>query len=143
MLRLNRKSTQAVLLGLMLIVGSVQADVSYFCGVMNSGMEMADAVMDDACCCTDFDDQQIMADESDPCCDVSVNLLVEAEANAAQVTPKPIKLESDVDPPDVFAPTFEPLSLSTDTSVVSVCLVAASFSSNGSAIYLTTQRLRI
>ena len=143
MLRLNRKPTQAALLGLMLIVGSVQADVSYFCGMMNSGMEMTDAVMDDECCCADFDDQQMMADESDSCCEASVNLLVDAEANAAQVTPKPIKLESDVDPPDVLVPTFELLPLSTDTSVVSVCPVAASFSRNGSAIYLSTQRLRI
>ncbi len=136
MLRPNRQFVRAVLLGLMLTVGSVQAHVSYFCGIMET-------VIHDDCCCADIDFDDMALIEGEPCCEKSVELVVDAATDQGPTTAKPIKFQSDVDPPDtsVFA---VPLPLvSQEIPFVSSANYAETLHSTGSATYLITQRLRL
>ncbi len=99
MLRPNQQFVRSVLLGLMLIVGSVQAHVSYFCGIMET-------VVHDDCCCVDFDSDDMTLIEGEPCCEKSVGLVVDASTDQGPTTAKPIKFQSDVDPPTLpFLPS--------------------------------------
>ena len=121
----------------MLIVGSVQAQVSYFCVMM-------DTVIHDDCCCADTGVDDMMVNDSDePCCEKSVELTVDAAADQAQPQTKPIKFESDVDPPDIVtsAVEYSPQIMNRD-SLSSVKRTAIHHAA-GSATYLITQRLRI
>jgi hypothetical protein len=127
---------RAVLVGLMLIVGSVRADVSYYCGMMNM-------VMQDDCCSLDADLDEMMLNDGEPCCEESVDLVIDTAADQAQTRPNPIKFESDVDPPDTSVSIFSLASLPPVKSFVSGACVEATNPANGSAIYRTTQRLRI
>ena len=136
MLRPNRQFVRVVLIGLMLIIGSVQADVSYYCGMM-------DTVMHDDCCSMDGDADQMMVDDGKPCCEKSVDLVIDTAANLAQTTPNPIKFESDVDPPDVSVSIFSVPSVPPDRISAFIPRIETSVRPHGSAIYLTTQRLRI
>ncbi len=136
MLRPNQQFVRAVLLGLMLIVGSVQAHDSYYCGIMET-------VIHDDCCCADFDSDHMVLIEGEPCCEKSVEFVVEAATDQAPTTAKPIKFQSDVDPPDtsVFAVSLS--WVSQEISFVSIANYAETLHSTGSATYLITQRLRI
>jgi len=124
------------MISLMLIVGSVQAQVSYFCGMMES-------VIYDDCCCADADIDDGMLTESEPCCEKSVELFIDAPTDQVQTSAKLIKFESDVDPPDVIAfPAGFSLQFSTAASVI-VADFTGEASGAGSTTYLITQRLRI
>jgi hypothetical protein len=136
MLRPKVKFVRAVLVGLMLIVGSVRADVSYYCDMMN-------AVMHDDCCSMGADVDQMMVNDGEPCCETSVDLVIDTAADQVPTTPKPIKFESDVDPPDASVSIFSLASLRPDKTAVSGVGAEATIRVNGSSIYLTTQRLRI
>ncbi len=117
-------------------MGSVQAHVSYFCGIMET-------VVHDDCCCVDFDSDDMTLIEGEPCCEKSVGLVVDASTDQGPTTAKPIKFQSDVDPPDtsVFA---VPLPLvSQEIPFVSSANYAETLHSTGSATYLITQRLRL
>ncbi len=92
MLRPNKQLVRTVLIGLMLVVGSVQAQVSYSCGMM-------DMVIHDDCCCADFDYDDTQITNSEPCCEKTVKLGLDTNSDQAQSTSKPMKFDSDVDPP--------------------------------------------
>ena len=133
----SKQLVRAVLIGLMLIMGSVQADVSYFCGMM-------DMVIHDDCCCADAGMDDMMAADSDqPCCEKSVALSIDAATDQAQSQTKPIKFESDVDPPDniAFAVENSPQIINR-AAIISIQRIATSHT-GGSETYLLTQRLRI
>ncbi len=133
----SKQLVRAVLIGLMLIMGSVQADVSYFCGMM-------DMVIHDDCCCADAGmDDMMVANSDQPCCEKSVALSIDVTTDQAQSQVKPIKFESDVDPPDIitFAVEYSPqiMNRASKSSVRRTSILLTS----GSATYLLTQRLRI
>ena len=134
--RPNKQFVRAILIGLMLIVGSVQAHVSYYCGILET-------VIHDDCCCADSDLDDAMATESEPCCEKSVELLPDGAEDQARTTAKPVKFESDVDPPEALAPEIG-LSLPTlgATSISGVNDTGISHTP-GSTTYLITQRLRL
>ncbi len=136
MLRPNQQFVRAVLVGLMLIVGSVQAHVSYFCGVMET-------VVHDDCCCADFDVDDMALIEDEPCCEKSVELVVDAATDQAPTTAKPIKFQSDVDPPDISVFAVSLPLVSQEIPFVSSANYAGTSNSTGSATYLITQRLRL
>ena len=120
----------------MLAVGSVQAHVSYMCGMM-------DMVVHDDCCCADSDADEMAIADSEPCCDKAVELGIDAASDQGQTSSKPIKFESDVDPPEALASAIElslPLSGTISASGASQ---PGTFQSAGSSTYLITQRLRI
>ncbi|MCH8160143.1 MAG: hypothetical protein IIA08_09740 [Proteobacteria bacterium] len=136
MLRPNKHIVRSVLIGLILIVGSVQAHVSYYC-------EMMEAVVYVDCCCADSDIDEALLINSEPCCEKSVELVIEIATDQAQTAAKPIKFESNSDPPDAAVASLE-------SSVQP--LVTASLSGVDHtwisptakvATYLITQRLRI
>jgi hypothetical protein len=137
MIRPSKHTVRAILLGLMLIVGSVQADVTYFCDMMNTAMH------DDDCCCADADVDHMMLDDNQPCCEKSVDLLVDTITGQAPVAAQVAKFESDADPPDVFDFVFSINSLFPVTSVAFQSNSEEFLRVDGSAIYLTTLRLRI
>ncbi len=134
--QLNRKFVRAVLIGLMLIVGSVQAQVSYFCGMM-------DTVIHDDCCCAESDVDEMMVTDSEPCCEKSVELAIDAATDQAQTKTKPIKFESDVDPPDMITSAVEHSLQFMNRASSSGFKHTAISHTAGSATYLITQRLRI
>ncbi len=100
MLRPNNQFIRSVLLALMLMVGSVQAQVSYSCGMM-------DMVIHDDCCCADFEYDDTQITDSKPCCEKTVELGVDANSDQAQSTTKPIKFDSDVDSPTAAFCVFD------------------------------------
>jgi len=136
MLRPNRQFVRAVLLGLMLIVGSVQAHDSYYCGMMET-------VIHDDCCCADSEVDDMALTDSEPCCDKVVDLGIDATSDQSQTSIKSIKFESDVDPPEAFASAIEHSLPSPGTISMSGASQPETFQTAGSATYLITQRLRI
>jgi hypothetical protein len=132
----NKQFVRAVLIGLMLIMGSVQAQVSYFC-------EMMDTVIHNDCCCADSDVDEMMVTDSEPCCDKSVELAIDAETDQAQAKTEPIKFESDVDPPGIITSAVELSPQLLDCASISGGDHAGTSHTAGSATYLITQRLRI
>lgn len=95
------------------------------------------------CCCADSDVDELMSTDREPCCDKSVDLVIDTATDYAQPTTKPIKFESDVDPPNAMALAIE-LSLQyLDTAAAPGVNHTNITFTVGSAIYLNTQRLRI
>ncbi len=134
--QLNKQFVRGVLIGVILIMGSVQAQVSYFCGMM-------DTVIHDDCCCADADIDDAMVTDGEPCCEKSVELNIDTATDQAQAKTKPIKFESDVDPPDVITPAVEHSLQFTKRASLSGFKHTGIFQTAGSATYLITQRLRI
>lgn len=136
MRRRRDKTTHSILLALLLVVGSVQAQTSYLCGMM-------DKVIHDDCCCEDQNVDDVVLVDNEPCCDKSVNLVIETTTDQAQPTTKPVKFEADVDPPNLVAAVFEfVLQSHYSSSFFDANSTGADFTI-GSATYLITQRLRI
>ena len=125
-----------MLIGLMLVVGSVQAQASYYCGMM-------DTVIHEDCCCADAGVDDMMVTDGEPCCEKSVALTIDSTADQVQSQTKPIKFESDVDPPDIFTSVVEYLPQTIYRASLSNVMRTAKSQSAGSATYLITQRLRI
>ena len=135
--RPSKQFVRAVLIGLMLTVGSVQAQVSYFCGMM-------DKVIHDDCCCADAGiDDMMVADSGEPCCEKSVSLTIDDATDQAQPQKKPIKFESDVDPPELIISAIEYSPQIMNRASLSNVKRTANPHTAGSATYLITQRLRI
>ena len=129
--------TRLILLALMLAVGSVQAHASYFCSMM-------DTVLHDDCCCADADiDEMAPMGDSDPCCEKSIELGIDSTSDQMQTSIKPIKFESDVDPPDAFVFIASLVLASQDIPSLSNANDARPLHNTGCATYLITQRLRI
>ncbi len=136
MLRRNKTFTRAVLLALMLVLGSVQAHASYFCSMM-------DTVIHDGCCCADSDIDDMAFTDSEPCCEKSVELGIDAASDQVQTSIKLIKFESDVDPPATITSAVELAPQFLDgASIFGVNNDGISYTA-GSTTYLITQRLRL
>ncbi len=136
MLGRNKIFTRSMLLALMLVLGSVQAHASYFCSMM-------DTVIHDGCCCADSDIDDMAFTDSEPCCEKLVELGVDAASDQVQTSIKPIKFESDVDPP---AADFCAIGHSFELRhVIAISYLgqAKAIHSAGSTTYLITQRLRL
>ncbi len=132
----NKTFIRSMLLALMLVVGSVQAHASYFCSMM-------DTVIHDDCCCADSDIDEMAFTDSEPCCEKSVELGIDAASDQVQTNIKLIKFESDVDPPTA---DFCAIDYSFELChVVAISYVgqAEAIHSAGSTTYLITQRLRL
>ena len=125
-----------MLLALMLVLGSVQAHASYFCVMM-------DTVIHDDCCCADSDIDDMAFMDGEPCCEKSVELGVDTNSDHAQSSIKPIKFESDVDPPVTIASTVELSPKFPDIASLYAANYDSVFCTTGSATYLITQRLRL
>lgn len=136
MIRPSKHTVRAILLGLMLIFGSVQADVTYFCGMMNTAMH-GDV------CCDEANVDHMMLDDNQPCCEKSVDLLVDTITGQVPAAAQAAKFESDADPPDVLDFVFPITSLFPVTAVAYRSSSEEFLRVDGSAIYLTTLRLRI
>ena len=136
MLRRNKTFTRSMLLALMLVVGSVQAHASYFCSMM-------DTVIHDGCCCADSDIDDMAFTDSEPCCEKLVELGVDAASDQVQTSIKPIKFESDVDPPTADFCAIDYSFEICHVVAISYLGQADAIQSAGSTIYLITQRLRI
>ncbi len=125
-----------MLLALMLVVGSVQAHASYSCSMM-------DTVIHDRCCCADSDIDEMVLTDSEPCCEKSVDLGIDAASDQVQTSIKPVKFESDVDPPTVDFCAIDYSFELCHVVAISYLGQAEAIHSAGSTIYLITQRLRI
>jgi len=136
MLRRNKTFTRSMLLALMLVIGSVQAHASYFCSMM-------DTVIHDDCCCADSGIDDMAFTDREPCCEKSIELGIDAASDQVQTNIKPIKFESDVDPPTAG---FCAIDYSFELGhVVAIIYLgqAEAIHSAGSTTYLITLRLRI
>ncbi len=110
------------------MVGSVQAQVSYSCGMM-------DMVIHDDCCCADFEYDDTQITNSEPCCEKTVELGVDTNSDQAQRTTKPIKFDSDVDSPTAAFCAFYYLLQLQDAAEISCVDQAKTIQSAGSATY--------
>ncbi len=125
-----------MLLALMLVLGSVQAHASYFCSMM-------DTVIHDDCCCADSDIDDMAFMDGKPCCEKSVELGIDTTSDEAQTSIKPVKFESDVDPPTADLAGID-YSIECRRVVANLSFdQAETLHSAGSITYLITQRLRI
>ncbi len=125
-----------MLLALMLVVGSVQADASYFCSMM-------DTIIHEGCCCADSGIDDMAFTDSEPCCEKSVDLGIDTASDQVQTSIKPIKFESDVDPPAAITSAVELAPQFLDSaSIFGVKGDGISYTA-GSTTYLITQRLRL
>ena len=104
---------------------------------------MMETVTLDECCCEDAEFDEMAFADSERCCEKSVELFVDTATEQAQPTTKPIKFESDVDPPDGFVFVVSLTLASLDYSSAAYAEFARTSSATGSATYLITQRLRI
>ena len=104
---------------------------------------MMDTVIHDDCCCAASDAEDAVLIESEPCCEKSVELTVDAATDQVQPQTKPIKFESDVDPPDIITSAVEHLPQIMNRDSLSSVKRTAIHHAAGSATYLITQRLRI
>jgi hypothetical protein len=136
MLRRHKTFTRSMLLALMLVLGSVQAHATYFCSMM-------DTVIHDDCCCADADIDDMVFMDGEPCCEKSVELGVDTTSDQAQSSIKPIKFESDVDPPVTIASAVELSPKFPDIASLYAANYDAVFYTSGSATYLITRRLRL
>jgi hypothetical protein len=136
MMRPNQQFVRAMLLGLMLIVGSVQAHASYFCSMM-------DTVIHDGCCCADSDIDDMAFADSQACCEKSVDLGIDTSSDQVQTSIKPIKFETDVDPPVTISSAVELAPQCLDSASISGVNHDVASYAGGSATYLITQRLRL
>ena len=125
-----------MLLALMLVLGSVQAHASYFCSMM-------DTVIHDGCCCADSDIDDMAFTDSEPCCEKSVDLGIDAFSDQVQTSIKPIKFESDVDPPVTSTSAVELAPQFSDCASMSGVNYNEISYAAGNTTYLITQRLRI
>ena len=125
-----------MILALMLVLGSVQAHASYFCVMM-------DTVIHDDCCCADSDIDDMASMVGEPCCEKSIELGFDTTSDQAKSSIKPIKFESDVDPPVTIACTVELSPKFPEIASLYAANYDAVFCRTGSATYLVTQRLRL
>ena len=136
---MNRRSIIRALV-LLLLVGPLQAQQVFACGMMD------EVFLDDCCCedhnnCENSDSSDALTPENQ-CCEESIQLSFNDEANSDLGVIKSVEIRSDVDPPVVIVFADELL-------VESVCFAVISYhytsppDSQGSNTYLVTQRLRI
>ena len=138
-MKLNRSTFVRVLIFL-LLVAPLQAQQVFACG-------MLDTIFLDDCCCEDHNDS-VDSDSGDAitydeqCCEKSIQISFNIDANSEIDVLKSVEIRSDVDPPvEVVLATeqwVEPIRF-TETSN----LYTNPPNRTGSNTYLITQRLRI
>ncbi len=125
----------------LLLAGPLQVQQVFACGMMDA------IFLDDCCCedhnrCTDSDCGDVITTGNNPCCEESIELNFNNEANEELAVIKSVEIRSDVDPPpvNVFAAEqfAEPIRITVTND-----LYSNSPFNLGSNTYLITQRLRI
>ena len=101
---MNRRSIIRALV-LLLLVGPLQAQQVFACGMMDA------VFLDDCCCedhnhCADSDSNDVITPENQ-CCEVSIELGFNDEANCEVEVIKSVEIRSDVDPPVDIVTTRE------------------------------------
>ena len=81
--------------------------------------------------------------DGEPCCEKSVGLGIDTASDQAQSSVKPIKFESDVDPPATLAFVVELSPNFSGIAALSAANYDAVFCTTGRATYLITRRLRL
>lgn len=124
----------------LLLVGPLQAQQVFACGMMDA------VFLDDCCCedhnnCEDSDSSDLITPENQ-CCEVSIELGFNDEANSEVDVIKSVEIRSDVDPPIEIvianAQWEEPIRIAAISFPYS-----RPADSQGSNTYLVTQRIRI
>lgn len=139
-MKINRISVIRVLVFL-LLVGSLQAQQVFACGMMDA------TFFDDCCCenhnnCADADCSDAITTENNQCCEETVELNFNNEANNELTVIKSVEIRSNVDPPPAITSLIKQL-------VEPVRFTETSYRYTnppdklGSNTYLITQRLRI
>lgn len=132
---------KGLLLSLLVLSGSVQAQLARFCAVMEEAVE--------TCCCSDDEQpvQQAPADcpessGADPCCRTFVRLVMD-EAAAAAIPPAGRHALSAHDPPVLAPPSNASLRAGNAGHALSVAHPRPDLSGHGTRTYLHTLRLRL
>jgi len=124
----------------LLLVGPLQAQQVFACGMM-------DAVFLDDCCCEDHNncgdsDHSDAITPENQCCEESIQLSFNGEANSNVGVIKSVEIRSDVDPPVAIVFAGEPFVEPVRFTEISYHYTSPP-DSQGSNTYLVTQRLRI
>lgn len=124
----------------LLLVGPLQAQQIYSCGMM-------DAVFLDDCCCEDHNhcSESDSSDELTPknqCCEKSIQLTFNDDANSDVSIVKSVEVRSDVDPPAEVVIAEEQWEEPIPIKAIRFHYIRLS-DSQGSKTYLVTQRIRI
>lgn len=144
-MRHRRPSGLRALLLLLLAAGPLQAQTIYACAMM-------DAVVHDACCCEGpraEDDcgspgcDATLESGEDPCCERSVEVIVDQEAGQDALTVKPTEVRSDVDPPPAIPFSSDALFPPSPIRTPGLVHRLSGTGQSGSDTWLLTQRLRI
>ena len=134
---MNHKSIFRALVFL-LLVGPLQVQQVFACGMMDA--IFVDCCCEDNNCSADSDSSNAIATENQ-CCEVSIQLSINIDANSEIDVIKPAEIRSDVDPPAeiVFATALwvEPIRFTDSSNLYSTPSYRAG------TTYLITQRLRI
>ena len=139
-MNMSRRSVIRALLFL-LLVGPLQAQQVFVCGMM-------DVTFFDGCCCedhnncSDADCSDAIATENSQCCEESVELTIDNEANEEVNVIKSVEIRSNVDPPLAIVSAIEQLVEPIRFTENSNLYTSPPYSS-GSNTYLITKRLRI
>jgi len=152
MYRRNRSFLRPLLLMLMLVVGPFQAKTLFACAKIEKTDEIvvhhtSDVTKHNTSLCNDhqdcinFDFDNILVLDQNPCCEQSVVLSINQDLQQNMPSINSV-VESDIDPPQMTATTLD-LFLPSQTIAVSVVLPRINSSQSGSNTYLITQRLRI
>ena len=125
----------------LLLVGPLQAQQVFACGMMDT------TFFDDCCCedhnsCADANCDDAITSENNQCCEESIELNFNKEANEELTVIKSVEIRSNVDPPPAITSTVEQL-LEPIRFTESSYLYTNPPDSLGSNTYLITQRLRI
>lgn len=129
----------------LLVVGPLQAQIAFAC-------EMMDTVFQDDCCCDEpaVDTDCLRADcgatgeaEPTPCCEVSVGISLDHQAQQDTPTLKPPDQQRDVDPPPVLVAAFDDPLLAPQSPAPKVYFFDRAPLPVASDTFLVTRRLRI
>lgn len=129
---------------LIVAVGPLRAQAVFTCSMMDMVME--------ECCCNDHgtgkegvdSERETAAGYSEvPCCDRSVGLQVDEDAQQDTRIVKPLEIRTDVDPPQAVFASYERLSLPQENSLPIDFGLNPTARRSGIDTYLITQRLRI
>lgn len=130
---------------LLLAAGPLQAQTVFACAMM-------DAVMHDACCCDEHSAIEACVESNcdttleasgQPCCERSVEVTVDQDSRQAAPVGKLADVRSDADPPHALVSSLDALIPPQPALTPGVSKLSPAAASSGSAIWLTTQRLRI
>ena len=136
---MHRRSINRALV-LLLLVGPLQAQQVFACGMM-------DAVFFDDCCCEDHNhcadsDSSGAITPENQCCEESIQLNFNNDANGELDVIKSVEIRSDVDPPAVIVIASEQWVKPIRFTEISYHYTSPP-DNHGSNTYLVTQRLRI